>query len=95
MERLSWVSKLPQTLLEEGFQNADQYSHEPRPEMFKSWTYLDLCTAEELSFHWYGSEDESGKKWREHLPKAYEEADESNGAVLRLRPTVTVARKPL
>ncbi|KAI8951037.1 hypothetical protein F4801DRAFT_589909 [Xylaria longipes] len=91
----SWIAKLPQTLLEEGFQDAVQHSHEPRSEMFKCWAYQDLCSAEELSFHWYGSDDESGKNWREHIPKAYEEADESNGAVLRSCPTVTIARKPL
>ncbi|KAI0490112.1 hypothetical protein F4859DRAFT_501704 [Xylaria cf. heliscus] len=91
----SWVMKLPETLLEEGFQNAVQRSYESRPEMFNSWTLLDLCTAEELSLHWYGSDDESGKNWRAHVPKAYEEADESSGAVIRVRPTVTIARKPL
>ncbi|KAI0459693.1 hypothetical protein F5B21DRAFT_455689 [Xylaria acuta] len=91
----SWIAKLPEILLEEGFQNAVQYPHEPRPEMFKSWTYLDLCTAEELSFHWYESGDKLGKDWRGYIPKAYDEAGESNGAVLRLRPTVTIARKSL
>ncbi|TRX98934.1 hypothetical protein FHL15_000276 [Xylaria flabelliformis] len=91
----SWIAKLPQTLLEEGFHDAIQYSNEPRPEMFKSWTYLDLCTSEEISHHWYGEDDEHAKEWRGYIPKAYEEADASNGAVLRVRPTVTIARKPL
>ncbi|KAI0866477.1 hypothetical protein F4860DRAFT_141716 [Xylaria cubensis] len=91
----SWIAKLPQTLLEEGFHDAVQYSNEPRPEMFKSWTYLDLCTSEEISLHWYGEDDEQGKEWRGYIPKAYEEANASNGAVLRARPTVTIARKPL
>jgi hypothetical protein len=64
--------------------------------MFQTWTYLDLCTADELSLHWFGSsEDEEGKggeDWRRLISRA---ADEDAGAVLRIRPTVTVARKPL
>ncbi|KAI1128253.1 hypothetical protein F5Y10DRAFT_240890 [Nemania abortiva] len=90
----SWVAKLPETLLEEGFQEAAQSSHEPNPEMLKAWTHLDFCLAEELSLHWYGPEDEVGKSWRAIIPKGAEEADESIGAVLRVRPTVTIARKP-
>ncbi|KAI0532578.1 hypothetical protein GGR58DRAFT_489759 [Xylaria digitata] len=91
----SWIARLPETLLEEGFQTAVQYSYEPTPEMFKAWMYLDLCSAEELSLHWNGRDDEDGKAWRQLIPKAYEEADKSIGAVLRNCPTVTIARKPL
>ncbi|KAI1425290.1 hypothetical protein F5Y12DRAFT_747719 [Xylaria sp. FL1777] len=91
----SWIAKLPETLLEEGFESAVQHPHEPAPEMFKTWTYLDLCLVEELSLNWNGRDDEHGEKWRRLLPKAYKEADESTGAVLRIRPTVTTARKPL
>jgi hypothetical protein len=95
MEDSSWIAKLPETILEEGFQEAVQYAYEPNPEMFKAWTHLDLCSAEELSLHWSGPDDENGKSWRQLIPKASEEADESTGAVLRVRPTVTIARKPL
>ncbi|KAI1302189.1 hypothetical protein F5Y03DRAFT_211665 [Xylaria venustula] len=91
----SWISGLPETLLEEGFEAAAQYAHEPATEMFKVWTYMDLCVAEELSLNWNERDDEHGEKWRQLLPKAYAEADETTGAVLRARPTVTVARKPL
>ncbi|KAI0967690.1 hypothetical protein F4678DRAFT_445223 [Xylaria arbuscula] len=91
----SWISRLPETLLEEGFEATAQYPHEPASEMFKVWTYMDLCVAEELSLHWNERDDEHGEKWRQLLPKAYAEADETTGAVLRARPTVTVARKPL
>ncbi|KAI1352227.1 hypothetical protein F5Y01DRAFT_324425 [Xylaria sp. FL0043] len=91
----SWIARLPETLLEEGFETAVQYPHEPAPEMFKAWTYLDLCLAEELSLHLKETDDEHGEKWRRLLPKAYAEADETTGAVLRIRPTVTIARKPL
>ncbi|KAI0433477.1 hypothetical protein F5Y09DRAFT_299026 [Xylaria sp. FL1042] len=91
----SWIERLPEILLEEGFETAVQCPHEPAPEMFKAWTYLDLCLAEELSLHWNGRDDEYGEKWRQLLPKAYAEADETTGAVLRVRPTVTIARNPL
>ncbi|KAI0815511.1 hypothetical protein GGR55DRAFT_629178 [Xylaria sp. FL0064] len=91
----SWIERLPETLVEEGFETAVQYPHEPAPGMFKAWTYLDLCLAEELSLHLKESDDEHGEKWRRLLPKAYAEADETTGAVLRVRPTVTIARKPL
>jgi hypothetical protein len=63
--------------------------------MLKTWTYMDLCVAEELSLHWFGKDDEDGEGWRRVIPKAFEEADESAGAVVRVRPTVTIARKPL
>ncbi|KAJ2991486.1 hypothetical protein NUW58_g2495 [Xylaria curta] len=91
----SWIAELPRTLLEEGFQDAAQSPYEPRTELFKAWTYLDLCTTDELSFQWLGRDNADGDTWRRLNLKAYEEADESNGAVLRLRPTVTIARKPL
>ncbi|GAW10940.1 hypothetical protein ANO14919_002780 [Xylariales sp. No.14919] len=91
----SWVARLPNTLLEEGFQEAAQNPHEPASEMMKAWTYMDMLTAEELSLNWLGADYEDGKAWRQLIPKAYEEADQSIGAVLRLRPTVTIARKPL
>ncbi|GAP90267.1 putative umta methyltransferase family protein [Rosellinia necatrix] len=91
----SWVAKLPQTLLDEGFEEAIQGAHEPNSEMFKAWTYMDLCSAEELSLHWYGRDDEDGESWRRLIPKAYDEADESTGAILRVRPTVTIARRQL
>ncbi|TGJ80414.1 hypothetical protein E0Z10_g8351 [Xylaria hypoxylon] len=91
----SWIARLPETLLEEGFQTAVQYPHEPAPEMFKAWAHMDLCLAEELSLNWNGRDDEDGKAWRQLIPKAYEEADNATGAGLRIRPTVTIARKPL
>ncbi|KAK5633137.1 hypothetical protein RRF57_008851 [Xylaria bambusicola] len=93
----SWIAKLPETLREEGFEEASQSPHEPNPEMFKAWTYMDLCLAEELSYNLQRKYDdgEHGEKWRGLIPKAYDEADEAIGAVLRVRPTVTIARKPL
>lgn len=92
---LSWIGRLPQTMLDEGFQDAAQCAYEPDPSMFKVATCMDLCTAEEISLHWFGQDDERGESWRRAIPRAYEEADESTGAVLRIRPTVTIARKPL
>ncbi|KAI0109482.1 hypothetical protein GGR51DRAFT_558173 [Nemania sp. FL0031] len=89
----SWVAKLPEMLLEEGFKEAVQSYHEPKSELFKAWTHMDLCSAEELSIHWSGPDDEDGKNWRDLIPIGAEEADESIGAVLRVRPTVTIARK--
>jgi len=96
----SWIGKLPQTLLAEGFEESFQHHYEPAPEMLKTWTYMELCANEELSKNWLGSmEDtdsrEEAERWMRIIPKAYEEADESIGAVLRVRPTVTVARRPL
>ncbi|KAI1360913.1 hypothetical protein F5Y08DRAFT_316201 [Xylaria arbuscula] len=93
----SWIAKLPETLLEEGFEEALQNPYESNSEMFKAWTYMDLCLAEELSYHLQDKyhDGEHGEKWRGFLPRAYEEADEATGAVLRVRPTVTIARKPL
>ncbi|KAJ8129770.1 hypothetical protein O1611_g3860 [Lasiodiplodia mahajangana] len=91
----SWVAKLPEILLGEGFQEAIQSYHEPNSEMFKAWTHLDLCSAEELSLHWSGPDDENGKNWRDLISAGAGEADESIGAVLRVRPTVTIARKSL
>ncbi|KAI0404999.1 hypothetical protein F4802DRAFT_615172 [Xylaria palmicola] len=91
----SWIAKLPQTLLEEGFQEAVQHSHEPRPELLKTWTHLDLCSCEERSLHWKGADGDDCEEWRQLIPKAYEEATEDNGAVIRVRPTITIARKPL
>ncbi|KAI3332300.1 hypothetical protein HD806DRAFT_480081 [Xylariaceae sp. AK1471] len=91
----SWIGKLPQTLLEEGFQEPVQTYHEPKPEMLKTWTYMELCAAEEVSLHWLGKDDEDGENWRQIIHKAFEEANDSTGAVLRVRPTVTVARNPL
>lgn len=93
----SWIAKLPEILLEEGFEQALQNPYESNPEMFKVWTYMDLFLAEELSHHLQDKyhDGEHGEKWRELIPKAYEEADVETGAVLRVRPTVTVARKPL
>ncbi|KAI0875226.1 hypothetical protein GGS24DRAFT_515798 [Hypoxylon argillaceum] len=90
----SWIAKLPETMLEEGFQEAAQHAHGSNPEMFKVWTHMDLCSAEELSLHWSGPDDENGKAWRHLIPKAEEESDEPTGAVIRVRPTVTIARKP-
>lgn len=82
-------------MLDEGFENAAQCAYEPNPAMLKVVTCMELCTAEELSLHWFQQDDEKGESWRRAIPKAYDEADESTGAALRISPTVTIARKPL
>lgn len=95
LEDWSWIAKLPEALREEGFEDATQGVSTLPPPLYSIWTQLDLCTAEELSMNWYGRESEEGERWRDLVPKAYEEAAESNGAVVKVGPTVTVARKPL
>lgn len=95
LENWSWIAKLPEALREEGFEDAAQSFDTPAPALYPAWTQMDLCAAEELSLHWYGQESDEGENWRRLVPKANEEAAESNGAVLRVGPTVTVARKSL
>ncbi|KAI2635194.1 hypothetical protein GGS21DRAFT_543473 [Xylaria nigripes] len=91
----SWVQILPQTLEEEGFETAAQSLYEPRTEMFKAWTYMDLCVMEELSRNRFRREDEAASAaLRRLIQEAHAEAD-GTGAVVRFRPAITIARKPL
>ncbi|KAI8625251.1 hypothetical protein F5Y19DRAFT_450779 [Xylariaceae sp. FL1651] len=91
----SWVTQLSQTLKEEGFEAPVQQHYESSPEMMKIGTCMELCTNEELARNWPGKEDEESQKWLSGIPKAYKEVDESVGVVLRISPTVIIARKPL
>ncbi|KAI5923207.1 hypothetical protein F4810DRAFT_211102 [Camillea tinctor] len=89
----TWIAALPEALEEEGFVDALQTCYTPSPETMRAWTCNELCVTEELSWNWGGGKE--GERWREDIRKAYEETHGSTGAVLRIRPTVTVARKPL
>ncbi|KAI1640298.1 hypothetical protein F4809DRAFT_637697 [Biscogniauxia mediterranea] len=88
----SWIAMLCEALKDEGFEEPIQMCYTPSPETMRAWTCNELCTAEELSWNWGGGRE--GELWREDIRKAYEETHGSVGAVLRIRPTVTVARKP-
>ncbi|KAI1821897.1 hypothetical protein F4861DRAFT_428184 [Xylaria intraflava] len=91
----SWVEKIPKFLEEEGFQDAVQTQHEPPSELFKAWAYMDLCVVDEFSRNGVGRQDKaSAERWRNMIPGASAEID-SSGAVLKVCPTVTIARKPL
>ncbi|KAI1496055.1 hypothetical protein F5X99DRAFT_401475 [Biscogniauxia marginata] len=88
-----WIGKLPQALQEEGFEDPIQTYYKPSSETWRAWTCNELCTAEELSWNW--KDGKEGQLWREDIRKAYEETHGSVGAVLRICPTVTIARNPL
>lgn len=93
-DKWSWIPKLPQILLEEGFESATQQHYETAPETRRAWTCCELGTMEEISYNMVGAE--AGREWRQKIKLAYEEAnDEKVAAVLKTSPTVTLARKPL